>query len=364
MGETEGITATSRRRFLGTAAGATGVALAATVWTPRPAAAAVAGQGANVRAADTRSYASGNFMFDLAGVSAGFVKSVEGGNVSADVVTEPVGPDYFVKKHIGQPKYEDFTMQIGFSMNKALYDWISASWKANYQRKDGSIVAADFKLDAKAEREFSNALVTETTIPACDASSKDPAYMTLKFQPEFTRTKTASGKLQAEFSKDGAQRTWLPSNFRLEIDGLDCTRVSKIDAITVKQTVAADQIGDTRDYQLTPGKLEFPDLAVTFSQVTEQTWIDWFDDFVIKGNSGDSKEKNGRLVLLSANRQTELARIDFFNIGIFKLTDDTFQTNDDKIALSRAELYVERMELTVNPGGTQPPPTPTPTPPQ
>ena len=58
--------------------------------------------------AGTRSYVSGNFMFNLDGVKCGFVKSVEGGDVTAEVVEEKQGPDKFTKKHIGQPKYEDF----------------------------------------------------------------------------------------------------------------------------------------------------------------------------------------------------------------------------------------------------------------
>ena len=53
---------------------------------------------------DTRRYEAGNFFFELDGVKCGFIKSVEGGGVSAEVINEPVGPNYYVKKHIGQPK--------------------------------------------------------------------------------------------------------------------------------------------------------------------------------------------------------------------------------------------------------------------
>jgi len=102
----------------------------------------------------TRSYTSGSFFFNLEGVKCGFIKSVEGGNVSAEVITEQVGPEYFVKKHIGAPRYEDFKLQIDLSMARNIYDWISASWKANYQRKDGSIHAADYNFNVKSEREF------------------------------------------------------------------------------------------------------------------------------------------------------------------------------------------------------------------
>jgi phage tail-like protein len=328
---------TSRRRFLGAAAGATGVALAATVWNGTPA------------QAGERSYVSGSFFFNLDGVKTGFIKSIDGGAISADVITEAVGTSSFAKKHIGTPKYEDFALQIGFSMSKAVYDWIAASWQMNYQRKNGSIVAADFAHDAKAEREFFNALITETGIPACDAGSKDPSFLTVKFAPEFVRTKPASGKIQFETSKDAQQKLWLPQNFKLEIDGLDCTRVNKVDAFTVKQSVSTDSIGGARDYLKEPGALEFPNLKVTLPVSAGQTWFDWFSDFVVSGNNGEDNEKSGRLVFLSPNRQTELLEIKFFNLGIFKLTDDTWRSTDDQIARLTAELYCERMEFRVGP---------------
>lgn len=45
-------------------------------------------------------------------------------------------------------------------------DWISASWKQNYQRKAGAVVATDYNYNAKSQRQFTNALLTATTIPA------------------------------------------------------------------------------------------------------------------------------------------------------------------------------------------------------
>jgi len=294
--------------------------------------------------ADNRSYVSGNFMFNLQGIKCGFIKSISGGGISADVINEAVGPDYFVKKHIGQPKYEDFEMQIGFSMTKAVYEWIEASWKQQYARKDGSIVAADYNLNAKSEREFFHALITETTIPACDGSSKDPAYMTLKYSPEYTRYKKASGKVSGEINGLN-QKAWLPSNFRLEIAGLDCSKVNKVDALTVKQTVQTDDIGDARDMAKEPGKLEFPALKVSFAEVTAQPWIDYFENFVIRGNNHEDQEKTGSLVFLTANREKELARVNFFNMGIYKLSPDKAEANDDKIKRMNAELYIERMEF-------------------
>ena len=55
-------------------------------------------------------------------------------------------------------------VQFGFTMATAMYEWIRASWKQNYARKDGSIVTTDPKLTPVSELQFTNALITETTI--------------------------------------------------------------------------------------------------------------------------------------------------------------------------------------------------------
>jgi hypothetical protein len=69
-----------------------------------------------------RGYIAGKFALQLDGVSAGFLKSVDGGGVSSEVITEPSGPSFFAKKHVGQPKYEEFVLHLGFSLSKQVND--------------------------------------------------------------------------------------------------------------------------------------------------------------------------------------------------------------------------------------------------
>ena len=290
-----------------------------------------------------RSYVAGNFQLVLDGVNCGLLKSVDGGAPVAGVVSESVGSSYFAKKHLGPISYGPFVLQCGLGMTPDLYAWINASWTGNYSRKNGAVVAADSQLVAVSQREFFNALVTETTIPRLDGSSKDPAYLTLKFAPEYTRTAKASGKVVDVAKAD--QKLWLPSNFRVTIDGLDCTRVAAVDSFTVTQSVATDVIGDKREPLREPGKLEFPNLKITLAESSAKTWLDWFDDFVIKGNSDESKEKKGSIALLAANLTDELLRINLFNLGIFRIGSDKMEANSDRIATVTAHLYCERMEL-------------------
>ena len=294
--------------------------------------------------AGTRSFTAGSYFFNLEGVKCGFLKSVDGGGISADVIEEKLGPDVFVKKHIGQPKYEDVTITFDFELVQNVYDWIAETWKLAYSRKDGSIVVTDAMLQAKSERQFLHALISEVTFPALDASSKDAAFFTLTFSPELIREVKAAGKLV--MPKPALQKRFLAANFRLELDGLDCSKVSRIDSFTVAQE---------------PGKVDFPNLRITLAEAADQTWVDWFDDFVIKGNNGDAAEKSGRIVFLGPDLKAELGRVELHNVGIFALRHPPAAA--ETVSRVVAELYCERMELLVGtpaPAPPAPPPAPTP----
>jgi hypothetical protein len=290
----------------------------------------------------TRSYVPGNFIMNLGGVNCGYVKSMEGGVISAEVINEPAGPSYYVKKHIGQPKYEEITVQVGFSMTKTLYEWIAQSWQMNYQRKDGSMIVLDRNLQPQSERQFTQALITETTIPAMDISGKEPAYMTVKFAPETIRVNKPGAKPAGEFGKN-EQKIFLPCNFKFEIAGLDCSKVMRIESFTVKQTTVTDDIGEARDYMKEPGKLEFPNLKITIPESAAQPFLDWHNKFVIEGNNDEANEKGGKLTLLSPNRSMELAVIEFFNLGVFCIRPDKSEASADAPKRLTVEMYVERM---------------------
>jgi hypothetical protein len=289
-------------------------------------------------------FAAGSFALDLDGTMCGFLKSVEGGAITADVVSEPLGTSYFPKKHIGVPRYEELTLRLDLSLDKAVYDWIADTWTGKSPRHDGAIVAVSSQRKAVSERQFFRAFLSEVAIPAMDAAAKEPAYLALKLAPEFHRAKAGSG---ATVSVPTAKKkAWLPSNFRLEIDGLDCKHVSKIDAFAVTQKVAEDAVGEMRDFLKEPSRLEFPSLRITLAESSSQTWTAWFDDFVVKGLSGDANEKSGKLSFLAPDGKAVLGEVTFFNLGIFRLEPEP-QAVAETIARIRAELYCERMELKV-----------------
>jgi hypothetical protein len=330
----------SRGKFLA-AAGITGAALAAGAWKTKTAGAAL----------PTRSYAASHFAIELEGVSAGFVKSVDGGGIVGEVVNEPGSATYYQKKHIGNVTYGEFTVRLGLSMAKSVYDWISASLVGTYERKSGAVVAADFDYKERARREFHDALITEIGFPALDASSKDPAYLALTFAPDLTRRKAGSGaKLQAPATQK--QKQWLASAFRVEVAGMPTGKVSKVDAFTIKQTAVTDEVGEARLSTKEPGKLEFPNLKITVAETDAGPWEAWHEDFVVNGNNEESKEKSGAIVFLSPDRQDELARVVLHGVGIVSVEPEQGDAAGDTIRRIKAELYCERMEFST--GGKPP----------
>src|SRR5688572_14931494 len=182
----------------------------------------------------SRSFVARHFALDMQGMPGGFLRSVEGGGVKADVVSQQAGGMAVRSKHIGLPQPEAITIAVGMSMSKNFWVWLEQAWAGEIIRKNGAIQTCDRNLNIVHEQIFQDALITETAFPALDGASKDPGYITVKFMPELTRHKGDKGqKVRGEFNP--GQKLWSPQNFELRLGDLDCSRVAKIDAFTIKQ---------------------------------------------------------------------------------------------------------------------------------
>ena len=275
-----------------------------------------------------RATAAGNFLLELQGTKGGFLRSVEGGNIKAEVVREEGrARGAFVKKHLGETTVEPFAITLGLGLDRTVYAWLSEAWTGKQKPRNGAIVSADANFNAKQRREFAQALITEVGFPASDAGSKEAAFLTVRFAPETVSSKKASGKVQA--AATARTKSWLPSNFRLEIDGLDCKKVNKIDAFTVKCAAPVD----------------FPDLRITLAETSAQTWIDWHQSFVVAGDNSDRAEKNGKIVLLAQNLKDVLGEIRLFGLGIYRLAPQKQEAGSEVVQHVVANLYCERMEF-------------------
>lgn len=276
-------------------------------------------------AQEARRGVMGSLALELNGSSVGFLRGAEGGDVRAEVITQAMG--WFPKKQLAQPTVEDLKLELGPDMDKAVYDWIAASWKGNFSLANGAVMQVNYDSNVLARREFSSASVVGTTIPALDASSKDPGYLMLAIHPESVRMTKGGGTVSPTLG--GRSRPWITSNFRVDIPGLDCSRIKKVGGFTV--TIQPK------------GSIQFPNLKLTMAESSAESWIAWHKSFVVDGLNGDNSEKDGAIIFLAADMGTEIGRISLSHLGISSLTFDNPEGASNMIRTVTAELYCEGM---------------------
>lgn len=287
-----------------------------------------------------------NFALEIDGQTAGYVHAVEGGEATGQVVALRESSESVARKHIGAVNYEDVTVTVDLSLDPVFFTWITDTLQQKNLRRDVTVLTLDADLKVRRQDDYYNALITAVTVPKMDGSSKDAGYFIVKFSPEYARNKKGDeSKYKAAVGPK--RKMWLVSNFRLQIDGLDCSKVHSIDSFTIKQVITDEAVGEHRNIAREPAHVEIPNLCITLTEAAAQTFFDWHDDFVIKGNNSSDYEKSGTLTFLTPDLKTTLGEIRFTNLGIFRLSGGKREANSEQPRRVKAELYVEQMRLDV-----------------
>jgi phage tail-like protein len=296
---------------------------------------------------DSRGYSAGKYVLVIDGVSQGPVHSVEGGHATSDVVTEKLGPDTTTKKHIGNVKYDDVTFKCGLDTPSALSDWLKAALNKSAAPKNVTLIGADSNNSEVEEQQFTHALITEIGFPACDASSKDAAYLQVKFSPEVAK-QVLTNKGKPVSVTGGSVKNWIPANFRLTIPGVDCTKVSKIEAITWKgkassASAGAPTIGGS---SVAAGGGSVSNLVVTVATSSAKDFLDWQKNTMLKGAQAAQLQKTGALDFMSSNLQSRVASLALKNLMLFKMTADKTGAPGDTVQRMTIEMTVEAVSMT------------------
>src|SRR5262249_200379 len=234
-----------------------------------------------------------------------------------------------------------FAFQIDLPLHKPVAEWVAQTFAGKQSPRSGSILTLDRSYVERSHFEFQGALLTEITFPAMDAASKDAGHLNFSLRPAATNTVTVKGGSKQSTGDERAKH-WLTRNFRLHIDGLDCTHVMRIEQMTVRQKVRMDTVGTTRKPVLVAGPVELPKLKVTLLDSKAKTWYDWNKEFGLKGTTGKKKEKKGKLTLLAPELKNELATLSFSGLGIHKLA----QKISKNTLYVEVELYCEKITFT------------------
>ena len=290
----------------------------------------------------TRPYPAGRPALELDGVHAGFLSSSAGGDAVGEVVSEKPGPDRVIRKHLAAVRYTDIVLQCGPGMSSTFFDWLGLTTALKQERRDGAVVATDLDGKERSRLEFARALVRSIALPALDAASKDAANLTVTLAPEQTRRRAGTGA-RIEAGPVAPQKKWLPANFRLRIDELECRKVTAVAPITITTALAEQAVGELRDSRREPEHLEVSDLVVTLPETDAATWDSWFESFVI---GGVVQEKSGTLEYLAADLKAVLFTLSFAGLGIYRLHRPRLQSGADTVARVTASLFCEQILFT------------------
>lgn len=298
---------------------------------------------------ERRAYTAGHFELAIDGVvTPGYLKSVEGGFMKLNSSDVQGGGDPIRVKHTTTREVESMTVEVGMSQVDPIWLWIAQSWRREFSRKDGHIVHADQNYKAQLQHNFYGALLEEVTIPQLDGASKDGLFMKIKFRPERIDLLTGDqSKLQS--TARSTQKLWQASAFRLTLDnGIDCSKVNKIDAFTVKQGIKQLTAGRSMRStfnELEPTKIDFPDLKIHLTMQHAGPILDWYKMVVIEGQRETDFETSGAIEFLSPDRTKVLGKVNLYGVGIKGFSLGKSEANTDQLKRCTFDLYVSHMGL-------------------
>ena len=284
---------------------------------------------------------AGSFTLAIDGVHAAAPQLARGGDAVGNVV-EQVGPEMKHRKYLAGVRYTDIELTCGADMTSPMRDWIQATLGGTYLAKDGSLSAGSFDGKEQSRLDFTHAQLTGIGFPALDAASRGSPSLQLSLTPESARRYPGSG---AEIGMGKPTKAWASASFRLEIPGLDTSRVMRVEPLVVRLAVTESAAGELRDYERSPTQLVVPNLVVTLSESARASWSAWHEDFVVNGNCGPDRERTGTLDVLAADSKSALFRLDFHGLGIVSLTTNA-PTQMEQVGTIRAEMYCQEIAVT------------------
>lgn len=291
-------------------------------------------------------YTSGHFELSIDGMkTTSYLKTIDGGFMKHSLVDEAIGSAKHHIKHAAVDDVEPISFEVGMAGAAGVLKWIQESWRGDYEARNGQITHADFNLAQVFEHHFSDALITETTFPALDGASKDPAYLKVKFQPTQVITKKKSGPRLRPLGGI-KQKLWLCSAFRLSIDHVkDLEYTNKLESFTIKQNVKKLHVGAFRGFEQIPTKIDFPNLTGTIALEKADGILAWYEQYISKGQNDAKAQRTGAIEFLSPDRKKTLLRIKLGGVGVLDARLLQSTANSDQIKRVKFELYVSDMEL-------------------
>lgn len=290
-------------------------------------------------ALDNRSATAVQHSLAVNGVACPEVSVWSGGEPVASIATTPVA-GASAKKQVSSVGYEPIVVEVTPPLSPALQECVADLLASRATPRTLSLTTRAGAGEASTLQAV-NAQLAEIRFPGLDASSKDPVRLTLVFRADSTGP--APSPADAAGADKARKTAALASNFRITLDGLPTTRVSRIEPFVISRALGEKSSGILRSKNAPPAVAVIPDLTLHISQADLDGWAAWRDSFLIKGENGDAFEKNGVIELLAPDLKTPILALKLANVGLVRLSQPA--GDPEKTALLQAYLYCETMSF-------------------
>ena len=294
------------------------------------------------------------FRLDIDGAAVTALKQFSGLGVEADIAQSDGDSDSQPKKNVANVRWTPGRATAGIAMGKGLYGWLKAALggggNIGGSARNGVFKVADFDNKMKSGRTFSDALITEFTVPKLDGASKETGFFDVAFEAEHVSWEEGNGEdIGGKINPKTA--VWLCTNFKVTIGDLPCARVASVDAFTWRRARASGAgIGDAHEVGTRPAaSASVPDITLSISSADYAAWADAAKKWFFKGASLEANEMKGRISLLSPTLKDadELGSIDLVNVGFKSFAHEDATFNSEQIPRFTVVLYVEKMMLNI-----------------
>jgi hypothetical protein len=280
---------------------------------------------------------------------AGTLRQVDGGDAVGIIAVEPADPSLVVRKHIANVKYEDISIVCGADMTPSFFGWISQMLNRTPVPRSGAIVSADATGRTQSQLTFQYALLTEVIFPELDATERQVGRFALKIAPELTRIDEPMLP-SMKGAQTAKEKQFLTSNFRVSIGTIPAeatSRVSKVDAIVIKQKISESEPGEIRDPSLLEVEpLDVGNITLAVPERFAQPFLDWHHNFVIQGNNSSESETFLKIEYLGV-RNDVLFTLYFTGVGIYRASRLGETDKQANLRVVQVGLYAERVQFFV-----------------
>jgi hypothetical protein len=223
--------------------------------------------------------------------------------------------------------YTRLQFKLGLEMGTPILNWVNAAMKGTPFKQSGTIIELDDQSRAKSYLDFTDGRLSDFVIPGFDSSNDSATAFTV--DTTISKSVIRSGDMVSVPPLPANPKPFRASNFRLKIDGLLPTRVRTIDPLSFRLGAG--------------GRFVPEDLVVTFPSLDVRPWREWVNDFIVNGNNGPDKEKQGTIEILGTDLAQVYATLTLKQIGILELAP----TDDTTTRTHRARMYYDYAQLSI-----------------